>query len=53
MNGDVHVRFCERLRGRFPRATHLEILVDEHRRQDWLLAAVEKRLREELEAPTR
>ena len=25
------------------------ILVDEHRRQDWLLAAVEKRLREELE----
>ena len=22
MSGDVHVRFCERLRGRFPRATH-------------------------------
>ena len=33
----------------FPRATHLVILVDEHRRQDWLLAAAEKRLREELE----
>ena len=30
-------------------ADDLVILVDEHRRQDWLLAAVEKRLREELE----
>lgn len=26
MSGDVHVRFCERLRVRFPRATHLVIL---------------------------
>ena len=49
MSGDVHVRFYERPWGRFPRATHLVILVDEHRRQDWLLAAAEKRLREELE----
>ena len=26
MSGDVHVRFCEGLRGRFPRATRLVIL---------------------------
>ena len=26
MSGDVHVRFCERPRGRFPRATHLVII---------------------------
>ena len=25
MSGDVHVRFCERPRGRFPRATHLVV----------------------------
>ena len=30
-------------------ADDLVILVDEHRRQDWLLSAAEKRLREELE----
>ena len=26
MSGDVHVRFCEHLRGRFPRVTRLVIL---------------------------
>ena len=25
MSGDVHVRFCERPEGRFPRATHLVV----------------------------
>jgi RNA-directed DNA polymerase len=47
MSGDVHVRFREHLRGRFPRVTRLVILVDAHRRHDWLIKAVEKRLREE------
>ena len=28
MSGDVHVRFCESVRVRFPRATHLVILTD-------------------------
>ena len=48
MSGDVHVRFCERLGVRFPRATHLVILVNNDRRQDWLVEAVNQRLREEL-----
>ena len=33
---------------RFPSATRLVILVDAHPRQDWLMVAVERRLREEL-----
>ena len=33
---------------RFPSATRLVILVDAYRQHDWLLGAVEKRLREEL-----
>jgi len=48
MSGDVQVRFCERLGVKFPRATHLVILVDAHPRHDWLLRAVDTRLREEL-----
>jgi RNA-directed DNA polymerase len=28
MSGDVHVRFCERLGVRFPRATHLVVMCD-------------------------
>jgi RNA-directed DNA polymerase len=48
MSGDVQVRFCERLGVKFPRATHLVILVDAHPRHAWLLKAVETRLREEL-----
>ena len=32
---------------RFPRATHLVVLVDAHPRQEWLRRALEKRLREE------
>jgi RNA-directed DNA polymerase len=31
-----------------PRATHLAILVDGYRRHDWLLEAVDRRVREEL-----
>jgi len=48
MSGDVHVRFCERLGVRFPRATHLVILVDAYAQHDWLLQAANQRLREEL-----
>jgi len=48
MSGDVHVRICERLGVRLPRATRLVVLIDSHPRQDWLVKAVEKRLREEL-----
>ena len=33
---------------RFPSATHLVILVDAYRQHDWLLKAVNRRLREEL-----
>ena len=33
---------------RFPGATHLVILIDSHQRHDWLVRAVERRLREEL-----
>ncbi len=48
MSGDVHVRFCERLGVKIPRATHRVVLVDAHPRQAWLRKPVEKRLREEL-----
>ena len=48
MSGDVHVRFCERLGVRFPRATHLVILVDAYARHDRLFKVVNRRLREEL-----
>ena len=33
---------------RLPGATHLVILIDAHPRNDWLVRAVERRLREEL-----
>ncbi len=48
MNREVHVRFCERRGVRLPPATLLVILVDAHRRHDWLLEAVNRRVREEL-----
>jgi len=48
MSGDVHVRICERLEGRFLRATRLVVLVDGHPRQRGLCSAVEQRLRMEL-----
>jgi RNA-directed DNA polymerase len=32
----------------FPGATHLVILIDAHPKHDWLVRAVERRLREEL-----
>ena len=44
------VRFCEGGEVRSLSATRLVILIDAHRRHDWLLPAVEKRLREELVA---
>ena len=48
MSGDVHVQFCERPGVRFPRATHLVILIDGYRRWRWLETTVYKRLLEEL-----
>jgi RNA-directed DNA polymerase len=48
MSGDAPVRICERLGVRLPRATRLVILIDSHPRNDWLMKAVDKRLREEL-----
>ncbi len=33
---------------RFPGATHLVILISSHPKQDWVVRAMEKRLREEL-----
>jgi len=44
MSREAHVRFCEGLRGRFPRATRLVILVDAHPRHAWLKRAVPLRL---------
>jgi len=48
MSREVHVRFCERRGVRLPPATLLVILVDGYRRHDWLLDAVNRRVREEL-----
>ena len=48
MRREFHVRFCEGGGVRFPSATRLVILIDAYKRHDWLMAAVEKRLREEL-----
>ena len=48
MGREFHVRFREGPGVQFPRATRLVILVDAYPRHDWLLGAVDKRLREEL-----
>jgi RNA-directed DNA polymerase len=48
MSREAHVQFCERLGVGFPGATHLVVLIDSHPRHDWLVGAVEKRLREEM-----
>jgi len=48
MSREVPVRFCEGSGVRFPRSTLLVILVSAHWSQRRLLAAVDKRLREEL-----
>ena len=48
MSGDVQVRFCERPRVRFPRATHLVVVVDPHWRNHDLWKKVEQRIREEI-----
>ena len=42
MRREFHVRFCEGLGVRFPRATRLVILVDSHPRHRWLRKAVEQ-----------
>ncbi|MGY4230341.1 hypothetical protein ACVMIH_007702 [Bradyrhizobium sp. USDA 4503] len=47
MSGDV--RICERLGVKLPRATRLVVLIDAHKRHDWLIGAVTKRLREEFD----
>ena len=48
MRRESHVRACEGGGVRFPSATRLVILIDARPRHDWLMGAVEKRLREEL-----
>src|SRR5262249_23097412 len=50
MTRECPVRICEGGGVRFPSATRLVILIDAHPRHDWLLPAMEKRLREELAA---
>ena len=40
MSGDVQVRFCERLRVRFPRATHRNVYVRSKRAGERVLAAL-------------
>ncbi len=47
MRREFHVRFCEGLGVRFPRATRLVVLVDAHPRHAWLRQAIARRLREE------
>jgi RNA-directed DNA polymerase len=48
MTRECPVRICEGGEVRFLSATRLVILVDTYSRHDWLMAAVERRLREEL-----
>jgi RNA-directed DNA polymerase len=48
MTRERPVRFCEGGEVRSLSATRLVILIDAYPRHDWLMAAVEKRLREEL-----
>ncbi len=43
MSGDVHVRFCERLEGRFLRATRLALFADSKARLwEWKRAIVDR-----------
>src|SRR5689334_10372991 len=48
MSREVHVRICEGVRVRLPHATRLVIVVDAYPQHDWLLKAIDIRLREEL-----
>ena len=48
MSGDVHVRFCERLGGRFPGATRLIILVKSQRAGERVLSSVSRYLQHRL-----
>ena len=47
MRRESHVRIWESGGVRFPSATRLVILIDAYKRHDWLIGAVDKRLREE------
>ena len=40
MSGDVHVRICERLEGRFLRATRLVILLHPKTDPQWILTQI-------------
>ena len=42
MSGDVHVRFCERLGGRFPGATRLVVTCKSRREAEAALVAAER-----------
>ena len=46
MSGDVHVRFCERPRGRFPRATHLVAHCRTKEQAQQVLASIDRRLKQ-------
>jgi len=48
MSGDVHVRFCERLEGKFLRATRLAIFVKSKRAGERVLASVSRYLERKL-----
>ncbi|MBM9514888.1 group II intron maturase-specific domain-containing protein, partial [Desulfogranum marinum] len=48
MSGDAHVRFCESLRGKFPRATRLVILVKSRRAGERVMASVSRFLEKRL-----
>jgi RNA-directed DNA polymerase len=49
MSGDVHVRFCERLGGRFPGATRLAIFVKSKRAAERVMASINRYLEHTLE----
>ena len=48
MSGDVHVRFCERLGVKFPRATHLQVYVKSEAAGERVMASLENFLRKRL-----
>ena len=48
MSGDVHVQFCERLRGRFPRSTHLVILLKSKRAGRRVMQSITRYLKRKL-----
>jgi hypothetical protein len=40
MSGDVHVRFCESLRGRFPRATRLGVYLKSRKAAERVMESI-------------